>query len=546
MSLNALLGPVLSNVPQVQGDMQVEVLREIPTETLYLALKNADAQVVLWFFENAGPPQVQGLIDIDCWRGDHFVAERFEAYFKSISLLHPVKIAQYMRELDPEIIIRALLEYCDVVDVDLQNPPEVPEDQFMLTPDSKYALILKTDRPDLREMLYLWLNKLSAADIELMRRHLEACKWEQISDLEEFSYQVKKGRLEEMGFVDVHEAMALYAVGKASEVKKQILSNPLPPGAKSPSSQLNEDHIQISRDFLPSPIEKPLFSDGFFTEVFKSIEDPQFKSVTLQELLRIINMALSADDLVHSSLDKIAMGSFRARRYVDLGLNFLCDGRVAEGEKILRNTPIQSIHRLGWLVAQDIVHAGAALKSLVGSHFFGGVDDAFRLHLVGRHPELTREDFAELGISASTLFHPQSALTVGARMAELFHLAQFFQKDLGTSLELHSRPIKGNEESIYQRLITALFRQAGGGDFLSLPLTQKEWPSLTKNFKKKKLRDALDLVESRVPPEARELFHRRMDELLSAVELHMGRSDGIDFPDPRFFRALALEAKAKA
>lgn len=546
MSLNALLAPVLSNVPQVRADMQVEVLREIPTETLYLALKNADAQVVLWFFENAAPPQVQGLIDIDCWRGDTFVAERFEAYFKSLSLLHPVKVAQYMRELDSEIIIRALLDYCDVVDVDLQNPPEVPEDQFILSPDSKYALILKTKRPDLKEMLYLWLNKLAAADIELMRKHLEACKWEQPSDLEEFSYNIKKGRLEEMGFVDAHEAMALYAVGKASDVKKQILNNPLPASAKSPSTQLNEDHIQISRDFLPSPIEKPLFSDGFFTEVFKSIEDPQFKNVTLQELLRVINMALSADDLVHASLDKIAMGSFRARRYVDLGLNFLCDGRAAEGEKILRSTPIQSIHRLGWLVAQDIVYAAAALKTLVGAHFFGGADDAFRMHLVGRHPELTREDFTELGLTTHTLFHPQSALTVGARMAELFHLAQFFQKDLGTSLELHSRPIKGGEESIYQRLVTALFRQAGGGDFLSLPLTQKEWPALMKKFKSKKLRDAVELVETKVPAEGRALFRRRIDEHLSAIELHLGRSDGLTFPDPRFFRALALEAKAQA
>ncbi len=183
MSLRNLLHPVLPSLDSNSfSGNDVEILQEVPIETLFLALKECDTETSLWLFQNSRPEQVQGLIDLDCWNGDKFLPERFDPYFRTLSLLSPLKLQEYMKWLDPEIIVRGLMEYADVLDFDPQNPPDFPESQILITMDSKYVLLMETENPEIREALFTWINKFSSTDLPLLRRPLESCKWDQPSD----------------------------------------------------------------------------------------------------------------------------------------------------------------------------------------------------------------------------------------------------------------------------------------------------------------------------------------------------------------------------
>lgn len=550
MSLNSFLAPVLPQFPAVAEDGEVEILHELPTETLYLALKKADAQALAWFYASASPEQVQGILDLDCWKGAEFLGTRFESAFKNMVAAHPVKLHQFMKKLDPEIVVRGLLGLCRVIDFDPQDPPQLSENQFLVSPDSRYALILETSDPELRELLLQWMSKMASADLELLQRHLESCKWEQISDLEEFGFRIKKGRLEELGFVDRTEAISLYARGNGVTFKEKLLKNPLPEGTKRSSLQSPVESSEggISADdlihsaFLPDILSEPLFGEGLLSLALNFVQPPHFKQLLLAEILRTFNGVLAADEVIHEDLEPIAASIQRARRYIDLGLSYLSDGKPETAATHLENYPVGEIFRLGWLVTQDLVRVAAELRNNSGENFFGRSDTAMLAALKGRHPELSPDQRQRLGIASSTLLTTEAILKTGTRLSQLAQMAAFTHKDLAAVLQAKEHPLMP-EESLFARLLSALFREAAGAEPVGSPLKGTEWDHLAAAFLqrngKQKLESSVHLILERVPAHIRLPFEHGLKEVVQELTSFLeNKPQGR--PDPRFFRALAI------
>ncbi len=550
MSLGNFLKPIIPNFPQVTPDSEIDVLQELPIETLYLALKDADNEVTQWFMENALPAQVQGLIDIDCWAGSEFLPERGAIFFREITQLHPIKIREYMKDLDPEYIVRILLEFCQVLDYDHSEPLDFPEKSFLLTPDNKYVLFLKTEAPDIREMLYQWLNKFSAGNLDLMRRHLESCKWEQISDLEEFSYQIKKGRIEDMGFVDYHEAISLYAHGNARKLKEELIQNPISKSTKMRAHSMKEGLEEGSEEvnpfspeeWLPQVIAEPIFSDGFLAKALAEVKDPQTREILLQEILRTLNAGLAADGALHGDLDTIGKNTKRGRLYMDLGLSYLSQGQAEQGANWLETQPLMQVYRLGWLVVQDLQTAARQLIATTPVSFFGSPDQEILQSLMSRHPELDDLYLKDLEMSSKDLLTLGGIVKIGERLAQLGWLQKFFLGDLKTIMDFEKRPLLPNE-SAYARLATALFRQNTSPDannISSAPLSIEDWATRSPKFNKDSFSKALNLVVEQAPEASRALVKNRFDSLADDLD-YFCKNSPTKIPDLRYFKSLVFD-----
>lgn len=545
MSLRSFVSRVLPQFPQVQPDNEVAVLQELPVETLYLALKDADPETSLWFYENAVPSQIQGLLDIDCWEGSRFLPERAAGFFKDLTLLHPVKLNEYMKGLDPEFVVRTLLEFCDVLDFDQENPPEIPEHSFLISPDNKYLLVLKTDDPSVREALYQWLNRISAANLELMRRHLESCKWEQISDLEEFSYQIKKGRLEDMGFVDYHEALALYAFGNAAELKAQMLEKPISKDQKLRVRSLDdvteESDPSTQEEWLPSMIADPLHADGFLAKALSEVKNIQLKEILIQEIVRTFNATLAADQVLHLDLESIRKASQRTRKYLDLGLSYLSQGSPETGALWLETQPLAEVYRLGWLVVQDLQRAVKQLTKITPVSFFGDAEAQLLQDLNTRHPDIDSQYAKELEIPSGPLVELPAVLKVGERLAQLAWVQKFFLDSLEGTLEFSKRPL-GPQESSYARLATLLFRQTLATQEPQLnsePLTLYEWQKGAPKFNKEAFLKASQLIAGKAHETARPLILKRMQSLADDLN-YFCQNNPQKIPDQRYFKGLVF------
>jgi len=544
------VSPVLPQFAQVQPDMEIAVLHELPVETLFLALKAADDDTSLWFFENALPEQVQGLIDLDVWEGSEFLPERAHEIFKSLCQLNSKKLLEYMKNLDPEIIVRTLLDLCEVQDFLPTEPLDLPENAYLLSPDSKYALILKSENPEMREALYLWLDRLSAASLDVMRRHLEACKWEQISDLEEYGYTVKKGRLEDMGFVDAHEAQALYAHGSAAALRKELVENPISKSQKMRVQSLNDADERaeplMPEEWWPTVISGPINADGFLAKALGEITNKTLKEVILQEVIRTVNASLAADHLLHSDLEAISLGSARARKYLDLGLSYLSQGSAQTGAQWLETQSLSNVYRLGWLVVQDLQKASKQLTKSVGARFYGELDGLLIESLQERHPDIDSRVAQDIGgLKGGPLLELDSILKIGERLAGLAWVQKFFTETLEATLHFQTKPLKANENA-YARLATLIFRQqlnAGTtpNDVVldARPLTSAEWVQGAASFDVERFRKSLEMIVEQSPAPSKDLLLKRTRSLSEDLSYFV-KSTPSKKPDPRFFKCLVF------
>jgi hypothetical protein len=534
MSLENFLKPVLGEIPNIAERDEVEVLRDLPAETAFFALKEADNDMLLWFFENADVEQVQAVLDLECWNGDNFQAERFLNIFHFICKCSPEKLHEYMKDLDPEIIVRTLIEYTDVFNFDPQEPPAVEEHRLLLSPDSLYAIIFKSENPELRESLMQWLNKISAVDLQLMRRHLESCRWEQKTEIEEFAYGIKKGRLEDLGFLDPREAVSMYSRGDAPSFKKQLLENPLPSKSKEESLEALES---IEGAFVPEIMREPLSESEIFAEALKKITAPSLKEVLLMEALRSMNISIMADDLIHEDLATIREATDRSRRYLDLGLFYLSEANIDRCSEILITQSLHSCTRLGWLLVHDLVKAAKIIRDSVPLHYWNSQDKALLEALQGRHPELNPMLAKDLGLSNDNLISLEAVLKVAERLNQLSAAGQFFKTKFAETLELNSRPLVENE-TLLARLFSALAHQVTTGQFQAKAVTPEVWDKFVQINLEKELKPALKIIIQNAPSSAQAYLEKRFTEAFSEIETYLQNKK--TFPDSRFFKALLL------
>lgn len=532
MSLNGLLKAVIPSLPLISADKEIETLRMLPSETLFLALKEADTENALWVMENAKASQIQGIVDLDCWRGDAFLPERFFRYFEFMTYTTPEKLKEYMRDIDPEVVVLALLNLCEVTDFDPQNPPEVDEEKLILSPDSKYALILKTPDPNLRERIYQWLNKLSAMDIDLMRRHLESLKWENKNDLEEFGYQIKKGRIEELGFVEREDAVKFFSKISAPDLKKYLLENPLEKNVKEDSPLIE---TLGNEDFLPQPISKAVSDEGFFRKSLQHIENNHVLELLRMEVVRTVNAVFTAEDLLNEELDPLRDSAARTRAYLDLGLLYLSGGDEKRAADCLQVQPIFEISRLGWTLVQDLSRAAGELKKTYSLNLFDNIERELLNSLGGKHPQIQHPDvLKDLGLESFKHFTLETLHRTADQLGAMGVVAHFFKDSIGASILLNTEELE-SEDSAWTRLNTALFRQSCGIEFSAKKITIQEYEDLKTKWNEETALKIIKLITEKVPSQGRSLFERRTKELIDDLKKQIASGKTVE---PKFLRSL--------
>jgi len=534
MSLNGLLKAVIPSLPLVSADKEVETLRMLPAETLFLALKEADTESALWVMENAKAAQVQGVLDLDCWKGDEFLAERFFRYFEYMTYTTPEKLLEYMKEIDPEVIVLALKEVVDVVDFDPQEPPEVEEERMLLTPDSKYALLFKTADSNLRDRLFHWCNKMSSVDIDLMRRHLESLKWENKNDLQEFGYQIKKARIEELGFVEREDALKFFSRISAPELRKQLLDHPLEKHVKEDSPLIE---TLGNEDFLPQPISKAVSDEGYFRKAMQHIENNHMLELLRMEVVRTVNAVFTAEDMLNEGLDPLRDSAARTRAYLDLGLLYLSGGDEKKAAEDLKIQSVFEVSRLGWTLVQDLNRAAAEVKKNFPLSLFESSEREFLNSLHGRHPQIQHPDvLRDLGLENFKYFTLETLHRCADQLGALGILGHFFTETIGASLLVGEK--FEDSESAWARLTTALFRQASGREFSAKKISLNEFKEIKGSWNEETAFKILKLISDKVPAPARSLFDRRSKDFLDTLSGLVKSDKNVE---PKFVKIIRWE-----
>ncbi|MEZ4815188.1 MAG: DUF6178 family protein [Bdellovibrionota bacterium] len=431
-----------------------------------------------------------------------------------------------------EVITLALFNVMEVIDFDPQEPPEVDEAKLIITPDNKYALILKTTDNDLRDRIFHWLNKLSASNIDLMRRHLESLKWENKNDLEEFGYQIKKARIEELGFVEREDALKFFSRISAPELKKQLQAHPLEKHVKEDSPLIE---TLGNEDFLPQPIAKAVTDEGFFKKALFNVENPHMLELIRMEVVRTVNAVFTAEDMLNEGLDPLKDSAARTRAYLDLGLLYLSSADEKKAAEDLKVQPIFEITRLGWTLVQDLCRAASEIKNKFPEYLFDTSERELLNSLKGRHPTLDQQEVLnDLGLERFTHFTLETLHRTADQLGAMGILAHFFQESIGASLLSPTEAYEKNE-SAWIRLNTALFRQSSGREFSAAKISLEEYEEIKGQWNEESAMKIIKLVSEKIPAPARSLFERRTKDFIDSLtaQLASGKT-----AEPKFFKAL--------
>ena len=395
----------IMNEPDVE-----KLVPTLPVQELYYAIKEVGLADAADLVALATPAQIQGFVDLDVWDRDRFDVERLNAWIETLSEAGYEKLGQVIEALDPETVALWLQRQAVIHDLTMEQPPDEAEGHYFPTPDRFFLLDVLPggEQGKALEHAIDWIYRY---DLALGRRVIMSAKWELASDLEEYSWRWRQGRMADLGYVDFYEALSIYRYLDPASVKIDEKSFVMAP-PDTPSE-------------LPAVLAGSLDEAGFFGKALATLPTDADVEKLHAALVLLINKAMAADlvdpgDMEHG---KEALG--RAVAYVGLGLEYLARGDVARAGQALTSVALERIFRIGVsLTLQLKTLTETLLKKVKPVDLEPPYEDVL-LALARRRPEypLALDEPAKSGTRAfSTLADVARAAAALEQIAQIVHM----------------------------------------------------------------------------------------------------------------------------
>ncbi|GBD26131.1 hypothetical protein HRbin30_01460 [bacterium HR30] len=351
-----------------------EIVAQLPVQEVYYLVKEiglADAGELLAL---ASPEQVQGCLDLDVWDKDRLDITRLRPWFEvMLEEFLPNRMLRVLEGLDIELLALWLRRTCRIYDRTLEEEVEEHLNRPRYsTPDTFFVVefLPETDASTALTLERL-LDRLYDVDQQFVRRLLLEAKWGLETELEETAYRWRRGRLEDLGFVEYFEAIGVYATIDPAKAKGAAAIDWRPRGPREGAV------------VLPVPVADAFTDGSFFAAVFASIRDESFAQDVAEALLALVNRVLSADRADPAEPDEVRAVSSRALATLSLGLEYLAEGSVEAAQAVLARTPLVTIFRVGFSLT-------AELGRLAQRVYQRGIDDPNLDPLLAKRPLFPR------------------------------------------------------------------------------------------------------------------------------------------------------------
>ncbi len=319
------------------------ILPSLPATDIYYTIQEIGLNDATDIIALASPSQIQSFLDLDIWTRDRVDLQKGFSWLNALESLTLGPFHRAVKEFDPELVAAMLARSCRIVDLTLEEEPDEPIEGPWRSPDSFYALYpLKEESVEFYRGAARFMDKLYSVNLALGAKTLMTARWEPIAELEESAYRWRSGRLQDFGFADYYESLQVYAPVDLQKLNiNEGLPDPKPMSEeKAPSLALEEIQTEQKTDFMGLCL--------------KTMEDP-VEIERLGHAMAGTANRLMAADLVESPDLAEAKKYFRtARRYISLGLEYVCRSNPELGAKALGNLTLQKLFRAGYTLTFNL------------------------------------------------------------------------------------------------------------------------------------------------------------------------------------------------
>ena len=473
----AQLGPFRAQLAAATGRRRLDLIldapnpgalvRALPADELYFTIREVGLVDSVELVQLASAEQFRIFIDLDAWRHGVFEPRRALPWLRAAraGALQDSKLAtrlaRKMRALDAELVDLLLRDAIRVHDLRANDDPDVEADRTMRTPDNAYLVEFVVDGTEYVAIRGL-LDDIEAEDPFKLSRVLAAITWELPSELEETALRWRQGRLADLGYPSLEEALSWYA---------------------RPPSRPSEAPGQPSR--APGFFLAPLAERSLLARAAASLDAAERESLDLQ-LITAGNAVLVADGIDPVDLDQVRDAVTGARAMVELGLERISGGDEPRAAEALAGTPLKRLFQegfgrvleLSWRADRLFRGGGAGQRT---APLFDAPLGEMLTALSSRRPrfqpgiELPREDW---GTPAAASLEPRRFLASIdlTRSAAALDLCDGLAA-LALELGLAPSQAEGDTPRLSAVYLTALANQRLGRAFAPSPIPVGELPA---------------------------------------------------------------------
>ena len=317
-----------------QPDPQA-IVRALPADELFHAIQDAGLADASDVVQLASPEQFRTFVDLDAWRGGEVDSMRIVPWLRAArgaasGADRDADLDSWREKLatlDPELVSLLLRTALRIHDLEEDEDPDFETERFMRTAEGRYMVEFVPDGADYVVVRRL-VEDLYERDAFMAGRILSAVRWEIESDLEEQALRWRDGRLADMGYPTLEEALSWFArparrTGAGPGMPAGLPERP--PGFWLASFRRETLLDRAAARLPPEAIER-------------------FES----EALAAANAAIVADRVDPSDPDAVRSAVESARTLLELGLEALSGGDVDAASRILASTSLKSVFQQGF------------------------------------------------------------------------------------------------------------------------------------------------------------------------------------------------------
>jgi hypothetical protein len=305
------------------------LVRSLPADEIYFVIREIGLGEAARLVQLASPQQFRTFVDLDAWRGTEVEPRRILAWLRAAragalaSEREAERFRRKLRALDAELVMLVLRGSLRVHDLEQDPDPQIQSDRFMRTPEGKYVIEFSVAGAEYAAARGL-VDDLYAEDPFAATRLLAATRWELASELEESALRWRQGRLADLGFPGMDEALSWFA-------------RPPPGASASPGRPARPP------GFFLASFEKGSLLDRAAARLAPAERD-RFEG----QLVTAANAVMVADAVDPGDLEAVRRAVEQARAMLEIGLEALAAGDEARAAEELAATPLKRLFQGGF------------------------------------------------------------------------------------------------------------------------------------------------------------------------------------------------------
>ncbi len=312
------------------GELPESAIRELPAQSLYMALKHNGISASPDVIELGTDTQCKLMLDMDLWQRDRFYEENLWEWLAASDETNQLAALQkILRVIDLKLVALLISRHVNFIQFD--DPTENPPGPGHYTPDKGHTWInIHTEDADKHFLLGRFLALVFETSADLFYKLLALSEVETESNLEEVAYQDKEKRLSSESIPDLAFAHEINAPAHEAQIRALL-------EAAEPHSRAKD-----------LPIVEPLIYEGHVLQPLHTFFDALGRSDAIEgELTLLVNAALVRFSVEFYNHEQVFETIRKVRGALNIGLEVAQTLGERSFQDLYHSLALKKIYALG-------------------------------------------------------------------------------------------------------------------------------------------------------------------------------------------------------